>query len=163
MRLSLFRIWIYIPLVFFIAFQTSLSKAQNSSNEAPLVICWADWDPSYVLEELSRDFTKKTSIEVQFELESWSSYAERFSATLDDEKHECDILFGDSQWIGGVAEKGQYVKLNDFIEREKVSIERFVPAALEAYSVWPKGSKNYWAIPAMGDAVGWSYRKDWFI
>src|SRR5690242_20925500 len=22
--------------------------------------------------------------------------------------------------------------------------------------------RSYWALPAMGDAVGWTYRKDWF-
>ena len=27
---------------------------------------------------------------------------------------------------------------------------------------WPKGTPNYWALPAMGDALGWTYRKDWF-
>jgi multiple sugar transport system substrate-binding protein len=30
------------------------------------------------------------------------------------------------------------------------------------YSEWPKGTPNYWALPAMGDAVAFSYRKDWF-
>ena len=27
---------------------------------------------------------------------------------------------------------------------------------------WPKNTPNYWALPAMGDAIGWTYRKDWF-
>jgi multiple sugar transport system substrate-binding protein len=30
------------------------------------------------------------------------------------------------------------------------------------YSEWPKNTPNYYALPAMGDAVGWTYRKDWF-
>ena len=30
------------------------------------------------------------------------------------------------------------------------------------YSEWPKGTPNYWALPAMGDANAWTYRKDWF-
>ena len=38
----------------------------------------------------------------------------------------------------------------------------FLPATVYAYSTWPKGSENYWALPAMGDANGWVYRKDWF-
>src|SRR3954465_338606 len=37
-----------------------------------------------------------------------------------------------------------------------------MPATLVGYSQWPKNSPNYWALPAMGDAVGWTYRKDWF-
>ena len=30
------------------------------------------------------------------------------------------------------------------------------------YAEWPKNTPNYWALPAMADAVGWTYRKDWF-
>jgi multiple sugar transport system substrate-binding protein len=30
------------------------------------------------------------------------------------------------------------------------------------YSEWPKGTPNYWALPAFGDVVGWTYRRDWF-
>jgi multiple sugar transport system substrate-binding protein len=30
------------------------------------------------------------------------------------------------------------------------------------YSEWPKNTPNYYALPAMGDSVGWTYRKDWF-
>jgi multiple sugar transport system substrate-binding protein len=25
-----------------------------------------------------------------------------------------------------------------------------------------EGTPNYWALPAFGDVVGWTYRKDWF-
>ena len=35
-------------------------------------------------------------------------------------------------------------------------------ATVYAYSTWPKGTPNYYALPAMGDANGWFYRKDWF-
>ena len=38
----------------------------------------------------------------------------------------------------------------------------FMPATVYGYSTWPKGTPNYWALPAMGDAIGWTYRKDWF-
>jgi len=41
-------------------------------------------------------------------------------------------------------------------------MDDFAPATVYAYSTWPKGSENYWALPAMGDANGWFYRKDWF-
>ena len=37
-----------------------------------------------------------------------------------------------------------------------------MPATVVGYSEWPKNTPNYWALPAMGDAVGWTYRKDWF-
>jgi multiple sugar transport system substrate-binding protein len=37
-----------------------------------------------------------------------------------------------------------------------------MPATVLAYSEWPKHTPNYWALPAMADGVGWTYRKDWF-
>ena len=36
------------------------------------------------------------------------------------------------------------------------------PATVQFYSEYPGKSGKYWSIPAEGDAVGWSYRKDWF-
>ena len=41
-------------------------------------------------------------------------------------------------------------------------MDDFVPTTVIGYSQWPKNSTNYWALPAMADAVGWTYRKDWF-
>src|SRR5438477_6450823 len=35
-------------------------------------------------------------------------------------------------------------------------------ATVVGYSEWPKNTPNYWALPAMADAIGWTYRKDWF-
>ena len=41
-------------------------------------------------------------------------------------------------------------------------MDDYAPATVHAYSTWPKGTPNYYALPAMGDAIGWFYRKDWF-
>ena len=41
-------------------------------------------------------------------------------------------------------------------------MDDFADATVYAYSTWPKGTPNYYALPAMGDANGWFYRKDWF-
>ena len=41
-------------------------------------------------------------------------------------------------------------------------MDDFVPATVTGYSEWPKNTPNYWALPAFGDVVGWTYRKDWF-
>ena len=71
-------------------------------------------------------------------------------------------MIGDSQWIGGAAENGQYVKLNDFFDANGISMDAFIPATVTGYSEWPKGTPNYWSLPAFGDVVGWTYRKDWF-
>jgi multiple sugar transport system substrate-binding protein len=74
----------------------------------------------------------------------------------------CDLMIGDSQWIGQGAENGHYVKLNEFFDAEGISMDDFAPATVYAYSTWPKGTPNYYALPAMGDANAWFYRKDWF-
>ncbi len=99
---------------------------------------------------------------MKFEFVPWTSYADRFINELNSHGKLCDLIIGDSQWIGGAAVNGHYVKLNDFFTKNKISMDDFVPATVVGYSEWPKNTPNYWALPAMADAVGWTYRKDWF-
>ena len=127
-----------------------------------LTLCWAAWDPANALVELSKDFTAKTGIQMKYEFVPWTSYADRFLNELNSKGKLCDVIIGDSQWIGGAAENGQYVKLNDFFKKEGISMDDYMPATVVGYSEWPKNTPNYWALPAMGDAIGWTYRKDWF-
>ncbi|MGY4451018.1 ABC-type glycerol-3-phosphate transport system substrate-binding protein [Bradyrhizobium sp. i1.3.1] len=127
-----------------------------------ITLCWAAWDPANALVELSKDFTAKTGVGMKFEFVPWTNYADRFLNELNSHGSLCDLIIGDSQWIGGAAENGQYVKLNDFFTKEGISMDDYMPATVVGYSEWPKNSPNYWALPAMGDAVGWTYRKDWF-
>jgi len=134
------------------------AQAQDKS----LTLCWAAWDPANALAELSKDFTAESGIEMKFEFVPWTSFADRFLNELNSGGKLCDLLIGDSQWIGGSATYGHYVKLNDFFAANNISMDDFLPATVYAYSTWPKGSENYWALPAMGDALGWVYRKDWF-
>ena len=49
-----------------------------------------------------------------------------------------DLLIGDSQWIGGSAENGHYVKLNDFLTKEGISMDSFLEPTVEGYSTWPE-------------------------
>jgi multiple sugar transport system substrate-binding protein len=127
-----------------------------------LTLCWAAWDPANALVELSKDFTSKTGVNMKFEFVPWSSFADRFLNELNSKGKLCDLMIGDSQWIGGSAVNGHYVKLNDFFAKEGIKMSDFLDATVYAYSTWPKGSPNYYALPAMGDALGWVYRKDWF-
>jgi len=134
--------------------------ARAQSNE--LTLCWAAWDPANALVELSKDFTAQSGIDMKFEFVPWPNFADRFLNELNSKGQLCDLLIGDSQWLGGSATNGHYVKLNDFFASEGISMDDFLPATVEAYSTWPKGAPEYWALPAMGDASGWAYRKDWF-
>jgi multiple sugar transport system substrate-binding protein len=125
-------------------------------------LCWAAWDPANALVELSKDFTAKTGVNMKFEFVPWPNFADRMLNELNSKGKLCDLIVGDSQWIGGSAENKHYVKLNDFFAKEAIKMDDFLPATVYAYSTWPKGSPNYYALPAMGDALGWTYRKDWF-
>ena len=143
------------------SFVFAFSSAQVVKSES-ITLGWAAWDPANALVELSKDFTAQTGIEVNFEFVPWPNFADRMLNELNNKGKTFDLLIGDSQWIGGGATYGHYVKLNDFFDKEGISMNDFSDATVSAYSTWPKGSENYYALPAMGDALAWAYRKDWF-
>jgi multiple sugar transport system substrate-binding protein len=142
------------------AMLAAAAPAQAQSQQ--LTLCWAAWDPANALAELSKDFTAKSGIKMKFEFVPWTSFADRFLNELNSQGKLCDLMIGDSQWIGGAAENGHYVKLNEFFDKNGIKMSDFMPASVVGYSEWPKNTPNYWALPAMGDAIGWTYRKDWF-
>jgi multiple sugar transport system substrate-binding protein len=141
---------------------TAPTSAQVAPTGKTITLCWAAWDPANALVELSKDFTARTGIAMKFEFVPWPNFADRMLNELNSRGRLCDLMIGDSQWIGGSAENNHYVKLNDFFQREGIRMSDFLPATVYAYSTWPKGTPNYWALPAMGDALGWTYRRDWF-
>jgi len=134
----------------------------SGASAQSLTLCWAAWDPANALVELSKDFEAKTGIDMSFEFVPWPNFADRMLNELNSGGTLCDLLIGDSQWIGGAAENGNYVKLNDFFAAEGISMDDFIPATVTGYAEWPKGTPNYWALPAYADVVGWTYRRDWF-
>ena len=140
------------------ALAASAAKAQDQQ----LTLCWAAWDPANALAELSKDFTAESGIQMNFEFVPWTNFADRFLNELNSKGKLCDLMIGDSQWLGTSATNGHYVKLNEFFDANGIDINNFLPATVYNYSTWPKGEPEYWALPAMGDALGWIYRKDWF-
>ena len=58
---------------------------------------------------------------MKFEFVPWTNYADRFLNELNSHGKLCDLIIGDSQWIGGSAENGHYVKLNDFFDKEGIT------------------------------------------
>jgi multiple sugar transport system substrate-binding protein len=141
---------------------TATIAMASSVQAEELTLCWAAWDPANALVELSKDFEAQSGHTMKFEFVPWPNFADRMLNELNSGGKLCDLLIGDSQWIGGGAENGHYVKLNDFFDANGISMDDFAPATVYAYSTWPKGTPNYYALPAMGDANGWFYRKDWF-
>lgn len=143
-----------------VAAAATMSAPQAKADD--LTLCWAAWDPANALVELSKDFEKETGHNMSFEFVPWPNFADRMLNELNSGGKLCDLMIGDSQWIGLGAEAGHYIKLNDFFEAQGISMDDFIPATVTGYSEWPKGTPNYWALPAFGDVVGWTYRKDWF-
>lgn len=141
---------------------TILGYSVQAAHAEDLTLCWAAWDPANALVELSKEFEEESGHNMNFEFVPWTSFADRLLNELNSSGDLCDLIIGDSQWIGGAAENGHYVKLNDFFEKEGIDMADFIPATVTGYSEWPKGTPNYWALPAFGDVVGWTYRKDWF-
>lgn len=144
------------------AVSSLLLCAGAQAQDKTITLCWAAWDPANALVELSKDFTAKSGVRMKFEFVPWPNFADRMLNELNSKGRLCDLMIGDSQWIGGAAESGHYVKLNDFFAREGIKMSDFAPATVTGYAEWPKGTPNYWALPAMADAVGWTYRRDWF-
>lgn len=144
------------------ALVTAATVSGAAAQDKEITLCWAAWDPANALVELSKDFTAQSGIKMNFEFVPWTNFADRMLNELNSGGQLCDLLIGDSQWIGGGATYGHYVQLNDFFDAEGISMDDFLPATVEGYSTWPKGSTNYFALPAMADALGWVYRKDWF-
>ncbi len=64
---------------------------------------------------------------MKYEFVPWTSYADRFLNELNSHGKLCDLIIGDSQWIGGAAENKWYVKLNDFFDKEKIIDGRLRP------------------------------------
>ena len=98
----------------------------NVAQAEELTLCWAAWDPANALVELTKDFTAETGIDMKFEFVPWTNYADRFLNELNSKGKLCDLIIGDSQWIGGSAENGHYVKLNDFFDKEGITMDDFV-------------------------------------
>ncbi|MBI1417924.1 MAG: extracellular solute-binding protein [Limimaricola sp.] len=127
-----------------------------------LTLCWAAWDPANALIELSKEYEAQSGNTMHYEFVPWTSFADRMLNELNSGGHLCDLMIGDSQWIGGAAENGQYIKLNDFFDANGIKMDDFIPATVVGYAEWPKNTPNYYALPAFADVVGWTYRKDWF-
>ncbi|MXU64326.1 ABC transporter substrate-binding protein [Oceanomicrobium pacificus] len=126
-----------------------------------LVIFWAEWDPANFLQELVNEYEAETGISVTVETTPWSDFQTKAFTEFNARGSAYDMIVGDSQWLGAASEGGHYVDLTDFFAEHNVG-EIMAPATVKYYAEYPGNSGKFWAIPAEGDAVGWSYRKDWF-
>jgi multiple sugar transport system substrate-binding protein len=126
-----------------------------------LTIFWAEWDPANYLQELVNEYEAETGVRVTVETTPWSDFQTKAFTEFNAQGGAYDMIVGDSQWLGAASTAGHYVDLTDFVQENNV-LELMAPATMQFYAEYPGNSGKYWSIPAEGDAVGWSYRKDWF-
>jgi len=133
----------------------------TSAYAQELTIFWAEWDPANYLQELVNLYEAETGVKVTVETTPWADFQTKAFAEFNAKGSAYDMVVGDSQWLGAASEGGHYVDLTDFVKNNKV-LDKMAPATVKFYSEYPGNSGKYWSIPTEGDAVGWSYRKDWF-
>lgn len=147
-----------------LACETKPAKTETATAavaKEPLRIWWAQWAPADGLQQLSREFTKETGIEVKVHQIPWPKFQDQVFQEFGRKKTSFDIVVGDSQWLGRGATKGLYVDLSEWLPTA-VDLESTHPKALKYLAEYPGGSGRYWAAPAETDAVGFAYRADWF-
>lgn len=126
-----------------------------------ITLHWAQWAPADYLQQLSAGFTAETGIEVIVEQTPWETFVQKYNVEMIARSDAWDIIVGDSQDIGTMAEGGHYVELTDWVKANDVD-DNFTAASMESYAEWPKGSGRYYGVPVEGDALGWAYRMDLF-
>ena len=142
-------------------FSVLIIATPSTDAQEKLTIAWAQWDPANYLDELSKDFTAETGIEVDLVQISWSHFQDQVFTAFVGKSDRYDIVIGDSQWLGRNSVGGHYVDLTDWIN-ENIDVDSIYATAMEAFAEYPKGSGNYWALPAEVDANGFLYRTDLF-
>ena len=138
-----------------LAFMAPAASAQE------LTIFWAEWDPANYLQELVNEYEAETGVTVTVETTPWQDFQTKAFTEFNARGSAYDMIVGDSQWLGAASEGGHYVDLTEFFQKHDLG-NVMAPATVKYYAEYPGNSGKYWAIPAEGDAVGWSYRKDWF-
>jgi len=139
----------------------AIAFASAPASPTELTIFWAEWDPANYLQELGNEYEKETGVKVTIETTTWPGFETKAFAEFNAKGDAYDMVVGDSQWLGAGSTGGHYVELTDFFAKHDVT-KLMAPATVKFYAEYPGNSGKYWAIPLEGDAIGWSYRKDWF-
>ena len=116
-----------------------------------LTILWAEWDPANYLQELVKDYEKKTGVKIKVETVPWPDFQTKAFTEFNAHGDAYDMVVGDSQWLGAGSTQGHYVDLTDFFNQHKLG-DVMAPATIKYYAEYPGGSGKYWAIPLEGDA-----------
>ena len=148
-------------LLLMVVLIVALAFVACQPTQKALTIVWAEWDPANYLQELSKDFTAETGIEVDVIQIPWPNFQDKVFTAFVGKSDLYDIVIGDSQWLGRNSQGENYINLTDWIN-ENIDVDSIYGPAMTAFAEYPKGSGTYWALPAEVDAAGYVYRKDLF-
>jgi multiple sugar transport system substrate-binding protein len=98
---------------------------------------------------LSKDFSAKSKVKMKRKFVPWPSFADRMLDELNSKGKLCDPIIGDSHWIGGSAEAGHCVKLNDFFAKEGIKM-------CSRTWRWPAGRRSSCSSTALAARRRWS-------
>lgn len=150
-----------LTLILSVSFVFAGGDQEAAEEDQYITIHWAQWAPADYLQKLSEDFTAETGIGVVVEQTPWETFVQKYNVEMIARSDAWDIIIGDSQDLGNMADSGHYVDLTDFFN-ERGLADKFTASSIEAYAEYPANSGKYWGIPAEGDCLGWAYRKDLF-
>lgn len=127
------------------------------------------WLPSRLgvdMSPLFAEYAKKNyGYDVKFTLMEapFSSLFQKAASELATRTAEYNFLVVDSQWLGGFAEPGWIVNVNDLIKKyPELNIEWYDRVVKETYQVYPDGTDQLWGFPEEADAEVLYVRKDLF-
>jgi multiple sugar transport system substrate-binding protein len=138
-----------------------LGMSTQSSADPPrkITIVWWQGQLAEDLAQLCRTFTQETGIEVSVRQLPWAQFNEQFHSQLwPQQSAEFDIVIGDSQWLGRGATLGHYVDLTEW-SRDQVPWSDIFDSARRFYCEY---NGRIYAVPCVGDALSFAYRKDLF-
>ena len=61
------------------------------AQDKEITLCWAAWDPTNALVELSKDFTAKSGVKMKFEFVPWTNFADRMLNELNSRGKLCGL------------------------------------------------------------------------
>lgn len=154
--------WIYVVIGAFVLLVVGGGIFFTLTQEKkPVRIMWFTNPSLEYVEKLSKQFTEETSIPVEVISVPIADWAKDGYEQMAAESPRYDLLVGDSQWLGYGAENGYYADLTDFFHTNKIE-GTFSEASTKGYGEYPPDSGKYYAVPFVGNAKVYAYRKDWF-
>ena len=135
----------------------------GGANAKDLTLCWAAWDPANALVELVEGLHREDRHQHEIRVRSLDELRRPLSQRA--QLQEQALRSHHRRQPVDRRRRGERPlrQVERVLRQERHQDERLHrEPTVVGYSEWPKNTPNYWALPAMGDAVGWTYRKDWF-